>query len=61
MVWGALSEDERAMLLEQYTIDMDYNKLLSNIELESKINEDEPSIPLLNCVNVKKLFAFYGN
>ena len=61
MVWGALSEDERAMLLEQYTIDMDYNKLLSNIELESKINEDEPSIPLLNCVNVKKLLGFYGN
>lgn len=63
MVWGALSADERAMLLEQYTIDMNYNKFKSNLDPDSGDSYDANSIdiPLLNCVNVKKLLGFYGN
>ena len=54
VVWGSLSDDERAMMLEQYTIDMDFDKITGN--------GNEPiNIPLLNCVNVKKLLGFYGN
>ncbi|MDO5665892.1 MAG: DUF4332 domain-containing protein, partial [Bacteroidia bacterium] len=68
IAWAALSDDERAMLLEQYTINMDFNKIDLNIETENS-KEDESSatnnepinIPLLNCVNVKKLLGFYGN
>ncbi|MCL1851225.1 MAG: DUF4332 domain-containing protein [Bacteroidetes bacterium] len=75
VIWASLSDDERAMLLEQYTIDMDFGEI-QNIDVEN--NKPEPSpklirpiipllnkskidIPLLNCVNVKKMLGFYGN
>ena len=38
IVWGSLSEDERAMMLEQYTIDMDFGDMNNN-------NNDEGEIP----------------
>jgi len=53
IVWASLSEDERAMMLEQYTIDMNFDAVSGE---DRNIN-----IPLLNCVNVKKLLGFYGN
>lgn len=57
-VWSSLSEDERVVMLEQYTIDMNF-ELLDNSGLGMKNSED--IIPLLNCVNVKNLLGFYGN
>ena len=76
-VWASLSDDERAMMLEQYTIDMDFGKIIGN-EGGEPTADDEPSngtglvaleanskdvinIPLLNCVNIKKMLGFYGN
>ncbi|MCL2141291.1 MAG: DUF4332 domain-containing protein [Methanimicrococcus sp.] len=55
-IWASLSADERAMLLEQYTINMDFDSLKAEDAETGNIN-----IPLLNCVNVKKLLGFYGN
>jgi hypothetical protein len=61
-IWASLTSDERALLLEQYTIDMDFNKINSDEDLTNIDNEDTPiDIPLLNCINVKKLLGFYGN
>ena len=91
VVWASLSHDERAMMLEQYTIDMNFDELPGNEEEggdseerthEKKImferismmkstltnkgvrnasTNDEITIPLLNCVDVKKMVGFYGN
>nr|WP_300006287.1 hypothetical protein [Tissierella sp.] len=59
VIWGSLSSDERALMLEQYTIDMDDNKNIDNTEKVDK--NDRSSLPLLNCINVQKLLGFYGN
>lgn len=77
VVWGSLSSDERALMLDQYTIQMDYSKLRAKSTDESKRNNEQtdPStyeykqnnrktdtpIPLLNCVNIRKVLGFYGN
>lgn len=66
-VWGDLSSDELAMMLDKYTIDMDYSRLRSTStnqdDAGAKGNgESEPvMIPLLNCINVRKVLGFYGN
>ena len=54
-VWSSLSSDERAMMLEKYTIDMDYSEI-SDVD-----NKESIDIPLLNCIDVKKMLGFYGN
>ncbi len=54
VIWAALTSDERAMLLEGYTIDMNYEQVSE--EAEKNIN-----IPLLNCIDVRNLLGFYGN
>lgn len=63
-IWGALSSDERAMMLDEYTVQMNFRKL------EVKTGDEKgqgtgigngAGIPLLNCVNVRKLLGFYGN
>ena len=60
-IWSSLSDDERAMMLEQYTIDMDFGAI-ENIDEEEEITrKNKIDIPLLNCVNVKKMLGFYGN
>ena len=59
VVWASLSDDERVMMLEQYTIDMNF-ELLDNISGQ-KEKDVEDIIPLLNCVNVKNMLGFYGN
>ena len=59
VVWASLSDDERVMMLEQYTIDMNF-ELLDNIS-GKKEKDVEDIIPLLNCVNVKNMLGFYGN
>ncbi|MDL2322674.1 DUF4332 domain-containing protein [Bacteroidales bacterium OttesenSCG-928-A17] len=64
VIWASLSEDERAMMLERYTIDMDFDKMTgvdSNLKTNQNNSSEENDIPLLNCVNVKKLLGFYGN
>jgi hypothetical protein len=65
IVWGSLGVDERAMMLEQYTIDMNFDKLTAvddeEIKPDSNKKKNRINIPLLNCVNVKKLMGFYGN
>ena len=57
-VWASLSSDERAMMLEQYTIDMDFKDITDQ---EAGLNGTYDDISLLNCINVKKLLGFYGN
>lgn len=51
-LWSTMTPDERAMLLEQYLVDV------------SKLDttpEDHLPIPLLNCIDVKSVLGFYGN
>lgn len=67
-IWADMSSDERAMMLEQYTIDMNFSSINDSISfMESEgIKRDcdgngSITIPLLNCVNVKKVMGFYGN
>ena len=59
IVWGALSDDERVMMLEQFTINMNFDSLDDDSSRYEKSNDLK--IPLLNCVNVKNLLGFYGN
>jgi len=68
-IWASLSDDERAMMLEQYTIDMDFGKMkdlgvdedVEDVEDVETKDADVINIPLLNCVNIKKMLGFYGN
>ena len=53
-VWNSLTLNERAMLLDQYTIHMDN-------WMGEKDEKMQTNIPLLNCINVHKLLGFYGN
>ena len=69
-IWASFSDDELAMMLEQYTIDMDFGEI-KNIRdpfdttdepsTDEPLCEDKIDIPLLNCANVKKVLGFYGN
>jgi len=54
-IWQSLTSDELAMMLEQYTIDMDFD---TYFDVDKKT---DLQIPLLNCINVKKPMGFYGN
>lgn len=54
-VWRKMSADERALMLEKYTIDMNFKDIE---ETEGTTYDD---IPLLNCIDVKKMLGFYGN
>ncbi|NLV16400.1 MAG: hypothetical protein GXY50_04205 [Syntrophomonadaceae bacterium] len=64
-VWNALSSDERALMLEQYTIEMDFSQITGDTDGSGQSNQwdnRQPiTIPLLNCINVKKMLGFYGN
>lgn len=55
-VWASLSSDELAMMLDLYTINMDFRKLTG-----SETNVSDVPVPLLNCVNIRKVAGFYGN
>lgn len=55
VIWASLSSDERALMLEKYTINMDYS------DISDQGLEEEITLPLLNCINVKKMLGFYGN
>ena len=59
IVWGSLSDDERVMMLEQFTINMNFDSL--DDDSSRTDNSNDLKIPLLNCVNVKNLLGFYGN
>ena len=57
MIWASLSDNERAMMLERYTVDMNFESIADEwIERPKELD-----IPLLNCINVKKPLGFYGN
>lgn len=60
VIWASLTDDERIMLLEPYTVDMDYALWYGEDDSEAKQMNDS-KIPLLNCVNAKRLIGFYGN
>ncbi len=59
-VWRAMSADERALMLEKFTINMNF-KDLPDPEAPKDITYDYDDIPLLNCIDVKKMLGFYGN
>lgn len=62
VVWSSLSDDERIILLEPYTIEIDnFNRIASAQSNASNIYDKTRSISLLNCVNAKKVVGFYGN
>ena len=58
-VWAMLTDNERAIMLEPYTVDMNFKNYFNN-EVFNKLKNDI-NIPLLNCINVKKMIGFYGN
>jgi hypothetical protein len=49
-VWASMSPDERAILLEHYTIGVPYNG----------ISDESQMVPLLNCVE-NRVLGFFGN
>jgi hypothetical protein len=64
IVWSRLTADERALLLEQYTVSLGSGKTSDREgsyynEFSNKMNDIH--IPLLNCINVKKVLGYYGN
>ena len=62
VVWSSLSDDERIILLEPYTIEIDnFNRIASAQSNVNNIYNKTRSISLLNCVNAKKVVGFYGN
>ena len=62
VVWSSLSDDERIILLEPYTIEIDnFNRIASAQSNVNNIYNKTKSISLLNCVNAKKVVGFYGN
>lgn len=61
VIWSALTSDERAMLFDQYTIDMNFSKLRNQTGNDDTVDDKPISVPLLNCVNIRKVLGFYGN
>ena len=77
VVWASLTPDERALMLEQYTVDMDFSDIQEMGDVRFDPNYDPPNrtqhsmetqsdsenveISLLNCIDVKNLLGFYGN
>ena len=62
VIWASLNDDERVMMLEQYTINMNFDTLDEvTSKRDNSSNSNDLKIPLLNCVNVKNLLGFYGN
>ncbi|HFC8517968.1 TPA: DUF4332 domain-containing protein [Neisseria weaveri] len=61
VVWQSLSSGERAMLLEPYTIDMNFEEIPGSAATSAATVSKEINIPLLNCVNIMKPLGFYGN
>ena len=62
VIWSSLSDDERIILLEPYTIEIDnFNRIASTENNITNIYNKTKSISLLNCVNAKKVVGFYGN
>lgn len=59
-VWASLSDDERIMMLEPYTVDMNYDLWYDSSE-SGRADVEDSRIPLLNCVNAKRVIGFYGN
>lgn len=60
VVWESLSDDERVLLLEPYTIEIGDPQKIANAKGGYSNLKGTP-IPLLDCVNAKKLLGFYGN
>lgn len=61
VVWASLSDDERIMLLEPYTIEFDDLDKIASPESKAINSGKSKTISLLNCVNAKNVIGFYGN
>ena len=64
-VWASLSDNERVLMLDQYTVEMDFQRSQYYAKPDKQTaggkKTDEVKVPLLNCINVKKMLGFYGN
>ena len=64
-VWASLSDNERVLMLDQYTVEMDFQRSQYYAKPDKQAaggkKTDEVKVPLLNCINVKKMLGFYGN
>ena len=64
-VWASLSDNERVLMLDQYTVEMDFQRSQYYAKPDKQTaggkKSDEVKVPLLNCINVKKMLGFYGN
>jgi len=68
-IWSSLTDDERAILLERYTIDISMMKKANDIvndgtkqgNTTNNSTTNNETISLLNCVNNKNPLGFYGN
>ena len=61
VIWASLSDDERIMLLEPYTIEFDNLDKIASPESKAINSGKSKTISLLNCVNAKNVIGFYGN
>ena len=60
-IWASLTDDERILLLEPYTIEFDDLDKIASPENSALNLGKSKNISLLNCVNAKKVIGFYGN
>lgn len=61
VIWASLSDDERIILLEPYTIEFDDLDKIASPESKAINSGKSKTISLLNCVNAKNVIGFYGN
>lgn len=57
-IWSGMTENERVMLLEQFNLSLSDTDFKT---LNSEGKEGNVEMPLLNCINVKKVLGYYGN
>lgn len=61
VVWSSLSDNERILLLEPYTIEFDNIDKIASPDCSTANIYKSKKISLINCVNAKKVVGFYGN
>ncbi len=58
VIWNGLTENERVILLEKFNLNLSNEDVK---KLKADASDSEVQIPLLNCINVKKVLGYYGN
>ena len=61
VIWSSLTDNERILLLEPYTIEFDNIDKIASPDCSSANIYKSKKISLINCVNAKKVVGFYGN